>query len=75
MARPRLVAVSVTPRAEAVLKPGETSLEVVLTSGRRGTGMGIPGRKSLCCGREHCRGLLLIVTRRKSPKALSVALR
>ena len=34
MARPRLVAVSVTPRVDAVSKPAETSLEVVLTSGR-----------------------------------------
>jgi hypothetical protein len=31
----RLVAVSVTPRAEATSKPGETSLEVVLSRGRR----------------------------------------
>jgi hypothetical protein len=33
--RPRLVAVSVTPRGEAVLKPAETNLEVVLSRGRR----------------------------------------
>jgi len=30
-----LVAVSVTPRAEAISKPGETNLEVVLVGGRR----------------------------------------
>ena len=33
--RARLVAVSVTPRAEAVPKPGDTKLEVVLGRGRR----------------------------------------
>lgn len=33
--RARFVAVSVTPRAEAVSKPGDTKLEVVLDRGRR----------------------------------------
>ena len=33
--RSRLVAVSVTPRLEAVSKPAETNLEVVLARGRR----------------------------------------
>ena len=33
--RPRLVAVSVSPRAEAVSKSGETKLEVVLSRGCR----------------------------------------
>jgi hypothetical protein len=33
--RSRLVAVSVTARPEAVSKPGETNLEVVLSGGRR----------------------------------------
>jgi hypothetical protein len=32
---PRLVAVSVTPRVEAVSKPGDSKLEVVLSRGRR----------------------------------------
>ena len=32
--RPRLVAVSVTPRVEAVSKPGDSKLEVVLGRGR-----------------------------------------
>jgi hypothetical protein len=33
--RPRIVAVSVTPRVEAVSQPAETRLEVVLSRGRR----------------------------------------